>query len=144
MNIKEIMKTWTPAFSEAAQREGWDLFTDSTMQDNAVQVQRFDDQQELERISPGAPFLRDDAEAMMMVRTGTGDHHREARRIIYDNFPEEWALLDKAAASVIPPHDMFIERAAQVFGIKPEDVTEAQRKQIRALTFFTNFGGVPK
>lgn len=61
---------------------------------------------------------------------------REMARMHLENFAR-WVATQQ-------PHDMFIERAAQVFGIKPEDVTEAQRKQIRALTFFTNFGGVPK
>ena len=39
------------------------------------------------------------------------------------------------------PHDIFIERAAQILGIKPEDVTPEQRKQIRALTFHIDFAG---
>lgn len=42
------------------------------------------------------------------------------------------------------PHDLFIERAAQILGIKPEDVTPEQRKQIRAWTFFTDFASPPK
>lgn len=111
MNIKEIMKAWTPAFSEAAQREGWDLFT--CTKGSPVQVQTIAD---LDDQPEDAAHLDTDEEAMMMmVRTGTGDHHREARRIIYDNFPEEWALLDKAASSIPKaPHDSFIARVVRV------------------------------
>lgn len=101
MNIQEILKPWTFAFMDAAQREGWDLFTTCDDAGNdLIQVQRIDDPEDLP--SGVATHLPSDDVAMMMVRTGTGDHHREARRILYDHFPAEWALLEAAAAAVKP------------------------------------------
>lgn len=101
MNIQEILKPWTFAFMDAAQREGWDLFTTCDDAGNdLIQVQRIDDPEDLP--SGVATHLPSDDVAMMMVRTGTGDHHREARRILYDHFPAEWALLEAAAAKVSP------------------------------------------
>lgn len=100
MNIKDILAPWTAERMSAAQREGWDLFTTSD-DDGAeiVQVQRIDDPEEL---PPDAPHLTDDAAAHLIVRTGTGAHHSVARKIIFDHFPAEWAMLEAAAAGVWP------------------------------------------
>jgi len=91
MNIKsvdQIMDAWTAEHQCAALKEGWDLFT--ATDGSPVQVQRDD----------AAGILPNDDTAMMMVRTGTGAHHSVARKIIHDYFPEEWALLEQAAAQV--------------------------------------------
>lgn len=100
MTIEDIMAPWTSAHQDAAWREGWDLFT--ATEGSEVQVQRIDDPEVLEDESPGATYLPSDEVAMVKVRTGTGEHHSVARKILYDHFPEEWALLEKAAASVMP------------------------------------------
>ena len=95
MEIEDILKPWTPEHIDAAWKEGWDLFT--ATEGSEVQVQRIDDPEEL---PVGATYLSSDNEAMIKVRTGTGEHHSVARKIIHDHFPDEWALLEKAAASV--------------------------------------------
>jgi hypothetical protein len=94
MNIDKIMKAWTNELQEAAVMEGWDLFT--ATDGSPVQVQRFDDAEELPF---GAHHLTCDAEAMMIVRTGTGPHHAVARKILHDHFPAEWAIMNAAIFS---------------------------------------------
>ncbi len=105
--IENILAPWTEAHMAAAQAEGWDLFTTSDSTSD-VQVQRIDDPEELERISPGAHHLASDSVAMMMVRTGTGEHHRVARQIIATHFPAEWALINKVTAQLV---NTFLESA---------------------------------
>lgn len=80
------LKSWTSAYAEAAAKEGWGIF-----ESEGKPVILRDDE---------AALLSSDTTAKMMVRTGTAIHHREARGIIFASNPEEWQLLDEAAASV--------------------------------------------
>lgn len=91
--IEAILEPWTAAYMEAAQREGWDLIT--ATDDSPVQVQRIDDPEYLP--SGVSTFLPSDAAAMIIVRTGAGEHHAVARKILQDHFPEEWLLVEAAA-----------------------------------------------
>lgn len=96
--IETILAPWTPEFMDAAQREGWDLFTTSDSTSD-VQVQRIDDPEELP--SGAATHLPSDAAAMCIVRGGTGAHHCVARQIISTHFPAEWDLMEKAYAELV-------------------------------------------
>lgn len=104
MNIKsieQIMAPWTAEHQKAAQREGWALAECESTEGTKctpVQVEALYGR----AVPPGAYPLRSVNEARMIVRTGTGEHHSVARRIIHDHFPAEWALLEAAAAGVRP------------------------------------------
>lgn len=94
--IEEILKGWTPEYMDAAQREGWDLFTTTSEDGEPVQVQRIDDPEELP--SGLATHLPNDDAAMAIVFAGTGAHHLAARAIIKEYFPKEWANVQKVGA----------------------------------------------
>ena len=99
MNFDAIMQPWTDQHLDAAQREGWDLFTHCGENAAEVQIQRIDDP---EMLPAGvATYLPSDNVAMAMVRCGTGEHHRVARQILAQ-FPNEWARMERAYAEVYP------------------------------------------
>lgn len=80
MDWDQVSKDWTEQHSDAAQKEGWDLFAADGIW---LQVQRIDNPDE------GGP-LSDDVVAWVKVRTGTGDHHRVARELVARHNPAEW------------------------------------------------------
>lgn len=91
--IENLMMAWTHEFMTAAQLEGWDLWTCSDA-DSDVQVQRIDDPDE---VPSGGTHLSSDAAAMVIVRTGAGEHHKAARKIISEHFPNEWQKIEQAS-----------------------------------------------
>ncbi len=102
---EEILELWAGQHQDAAAREGWyisDMYT-------TLQVQRID--------NPGflpagiATHLPSDDVAMMMVCTGTGQHHAAARQIMHDHYPDEWARIEEATARV--EDQMFPGRASK-------------------------------
>ena len=96
LEIEKILDAWTPEHADAAQREGWDLFTTTSDDGEPVQVQRIDDPEELP--SGVATHLPSDCVALAIVFAGTGAHHLAARTIVKDHFPKEWANMQKAGA----------------------------------------------
>lgn len=74
---------WTHALSRAANKEGWDIF-DADGPGGELQVQRLDEEN----------LLDDDSDAWLLVRTGTGEHHRVAREIIAAKSPAEWKRIN--------------------------------------------------
>lgn len=80
-----VLDAWTPELCTAAQREGWDLSTATG--NSPLQVQRTESHLAFDAV----------AVAMGLVLNGTGEHHKVARKIIQDHFPEEWAIVQKHA-----------------------------------------------
>lgn len=81
-----ISLEWPQSCIDAALKEGWGIFE----HEGKPVVMRDDE----------ANLLADDTQAKMLVRTGTGLHHRMAREAILNNNPEEWRQLNNAAACV--------------------------------------------
>lgn len=97
MNLEELQQLWTPNLSEAATLEGWFLYYDALR--DLLQVHCETDQ---ELLAEGELLLFGDDQALLMVRTGTGEHHSVARKLIYTHYPAEWALMEKVAQAFQP------------------------------------------
>ncbi len=93
--IAATLAPWTQELMDAAWAEGWDLFT-ATGSTSDVQIQRIDDPDELERVCPGATHLASDDAAMVIVRCGTGEHHRIARQVLQEHYLLEFKLVEDA------------------------------------------------
>lgn len=89
------LKPWTKDVQDAALREGWDLFDSRGSDAGPIQVQHIDDADLVEHIK--VPQLDDDDQAMLMVMTGTGEHHRIARRIVAAFNPEDFRRMQYVA-----------------------------------------------
>lgn len=104
-NIKDPAKM-TPAFTEehakAGFREGWLISQCFGSEYGEWQVQKIDDPADrADEFGEGIAELPDDNAAMLMVRTGTGEHHAAARAFIQAHNPIEWEFLQKVTAAVV-------------------------------------------
>lgn len=88
-NPAKMTPAWSKEHCEAAQREGWDIFDAQGSDCGPWQIQRFDDAPDV----PGAPQLKDDNAAWLIVVEGTGAHHAAARDFIKAHNQQEWAAL---------------------------------------------------
>ena len=78
-------------FDIAAKREGWAIFDC----DGDLRICRLDDPQAWEAtLGFLSPQLDDDCDAWLIVRTGTGEHHSNARKIISEQNPTEWRAIN--------------------------------------------------
>ena len=79
-------------FDLAAKREGWAVFDC----DGELQVCRLDDPEVwVADLGFLPPQLDDDAHAWLIVRTGTGAHHADARKILSEQSPTEWKRVNE-------------------------------------------------
>ena len=101
---ENLNPAWSNVHSEAAQREGWDIFDTRGSDSGPWQIQRFDDATDV----PGAPQLKDDEAAFRIVLHGSAAHHGAAREFIRAHNPNEWAALTERVMS------LFIERPPSV------------------------------
>lgn len=87
----EAMSHWTSEMQEAALREGWDLWDSRGSISGPLQVQRIDDAELVtEEVGFEVPYLESDDHAMLIVRTGTGEHHAMARHLVAKHNPEDF------------------------------------------------------
>lgn len=94
--ILAAFKPWTHDLRMAALREGWDIFDSRGSDAGPIQVQRIDDPEDLD-FEFKVPYLENDDHAMLIVRTGTGEHHKVARQIIATHNPEDFERMDYIA-----------------------------------------------
>lgn len=79
---------WTRPLSDAALKEGWNIWRAFGGGVTGYQIQRVDCPDE------GEGELPDDETAWRLVWLGTGEHHKVAKEIIRCDSPMEFALVE--------------------------------------------------
>lgn len=87
MQISQV--EWPAEHSQAATKEGWDIFECFGSATTPWQVQRLDDASDV----PGAPQLDNDDDAWRIVLQGTQAHHSAALTFLRQHSPEEYEAM---------------------------------------------------
>lgn len=98
MQLSHITKApyWTIADSDAAWKEGWDIFDCDGSENGRWQICRIDDPedwQECHKLSFRPPTLSNDDDAWAIVINGEEDHHQRALFFIQAHNKIEWKCL---------------------------------------------------
>ncbi|MFK4131929.1 hypothetical protein ACI2KR_06495 [Pseudomonas luteola] len=88
---------WPSEHSNAAVREGWDIF-ESSSENGPWQIQKIDDPSCYSELVGKIPELADDEDAWDIIVKGTQPHHLAAKEFIKANNPIEWAAIQKWVA----------------------------------------------
>lgn len=91
---------WSHAHSQAAIREGWDVFECSGSSNGAWQIQRIDSPEDVVGFDVEIPLLLNDEAAWRIVCEGTAPHHIAAREFIRSENPAEFYAMQRLCSSV--------------------------------------------
>lgn len=94
---------WIPEHSQAATREGWDIFECSGSSNGDWQIQRIDNPEDAEGSDFEIPALPDDEAAWRIVCKGTAPHHVAAREFIRSANPKEFDAMQRFCSSEASP-----------------------------------------
>lgn len=94
-----LSSRWVDRLCQAARAEGWDVFYCGDSDNGPVQIQCLDCPEDLEVDGVVPPTLEEDVEAWAIVAKGTGEHHRQARAIVAELNPLEWACMQRAVGA---------------------------------------------
>lgn len=98
---KWIKKNWTKEHCDAALREGWCISDSQGSENSPWQVQKIDCPDDIDDIA--VPELKEDEDAWLRVRTGTGLHHSLARQFLSTFVPDhEWKYINDWYAKAYP------------------------------------------
>ena len=100
-NVGPSEPYWLPEHSEAATREGWNMFETQGSKNGPWQVQAFDDPTEAaDACGLEIPRLRGDEDAWRLVFSGTEQHHIAARAFLQAHNPIELASIEKVGVAL--------------------------------------------
>lgn len=106
---QEKLVEWSDAHSDAAVREGWDIWDSEGSENGRWQVQRIDDPEAFyEATGFTPPRLTSDAEAFCIVANGTEPHHSVARGFLRYHNPKEYqAVMNFVDRKVEIPEELL-------------------------------------